>query len=203
MAALMPSAGAIFEIHPPFLRPLVACRMRLSMRVAAQALTGRKPMVRAFMIAAASAGVLTLSPTAFAQQKSQYGNADEAKAMLTKAVAAVKADKTKALDMFNKGESGFLDRDLYPFCFNAGDGKVVAIGNPNRKQDIGQDERTIKDSTGKAFGLEFFNAAQKPEGQITEVSYTFPKPGADATPVPKVGFMTRVGDLGCGVGYYK
>jgi hypothetical protein len=29
------------------------------------------------------------------------------------------------------------------------------------------------------------------------------EPGADATPVPKVGFMTRVGDLGCGVGYYK
>ena len=32
--------------------------------------------------------------------------------MLTKAVAAVKADKAKARDMFNKGEGGFLDRDL-------------------------------------------------------------------------------------------
>jgi hypothetical protein len=161
-------------------------------------------MVCKTLIAAASvAAVLTLSPLAFAQQPSQYGNANEAKAMLMKAVAAVKTDKTKALDMFNKGEGGFLDRDLYPFCFNAGDGKVVAIGNPNRKQDIGQDERTIKDSNGKAFGLEFYNAAQKPEGQITEVSYTFPKPGADKTPVPKVSFMTRVGDLGCGVGYYK
>ena len=28
--------------------------------------------------------------------------------MLMKAVAAVKADKAKALDMFNKGEGGFL-----------------------------------------------------------------------------------------------
>jgi hypothetical protein len=160
-------------------------------------------MIRTFMIATASAAILTLSSTAFAQQKSQYGNADEAKAMLVKAVAAVKADKTKALDLFNKGEGGFLDRDLYPFCFNAGDGTVVAIANPNAKQNIGKDERTIKDSTGKAFGLEFYNAAQKPEGQITEVSYTFPKPGAGSTPVPKVSFMTRVGDLGCGVGYYK
>jgi hypothetical protein len=70
----------------------------------AHVVTGRKPMVRIFMIAAASAAVLTLSPTAFAQQPSQLGTADEAKAMLAKAVSAVKADKTKALDMFAKGE---------------------------------------------------------------------------------------------------
>ena len=81
-------------------------------------------MIRTFMIAAASAAALTLSPTAFAQQT---GTAAEAKAMLVKAVAAVKADKTKALDMFNKGEGGFLDRDLYVFCHNVSDGKVVAV----------------------------------------------------------------------------
>ena len=34
------------------------------------------------------------------------GTADEAKAMLMKAVAAVKADKAKALDMFNKEKAG-------------------------------------------------------------------------------------------------
>ena len=31
----------------------------------------------------------------------------------------------------------------------------------------------------------------------------FPKPGADATPVAKVSFVTGLGDLRCGVGYYK
>jgi hypothetical protein len=41
-----------------------------------------------------------------------YGTADEAKAMLERAVAAVKEDKAKALDTFNKGEGGFKDRDL-------------------------------------------------------------------------------------------
>ena len=70
------------------------------------------------------------------------GTADEVKAMLMKAVAAVKADKAKALDMFNKGEGGFLDRDLYVFCDNLSDAKVVAIGNPNAKQLIGTDART-------------------------------------------------------------
>jgi hypothetical protein len=160
-------------------------------------------MIRTFMIAAASTAILAFSPMAFAQQPSKYGTADEAKAMLLKAVAAVKADKTKALDMFAKGEGGFLDRDLYPFCFNISDGKIFPFANPNGKQLCGQDQRNNKDSTGKAFGLEQYAAVQKPEGQITEVSYMFPKPGADATPASKVSFMTRVGDLGCGVGYYK
>ena len=48
-----------------------------------------------------------------------YGTAEEAKAMLKRAVAAVKEDKAKALDMFNKGEGGFKDRDLYVYCANA------------------------------------------------------------------------------------
>jgi len=157
-------------------------------------------MIRSFIVAAASAALLALSATAFA---ADHGTADEAKAMLTKAVAALKADKAKTLDMINKGEGGFLDRDLYVFCANASDGKTVALGNPNAKQLLGTDTRTLKDSTGKAFGQELYEAYQKPEGQITEVSYMFVRPGPDKTPAQKVSFATRVGDLGCGVGYYK
>jgi Single Cache domain 2 len=158
-------------------------------------------MFRTLTIAAASAAVLMFAPAAFAQQTG--GTADEAKAMLMKAVAAVKADKAKALDMFNKGEGGFIDRDLYVFCGNVSDGKNVALGNPNAKQLIGVDARTLKDATGKPFGADLYAAYQKPEGEITEVNYVFPRPGADKTPVPKVSLVTRVGDVGCGVGYYK
>jgi hypothetical protein len=158
-------------------------------------------MLRTSIIAAVSAAVLMFSPTAFAQQAG--GTADEAKAMLMKAVAAVKADKAKALDMFNKGEGGFLDRDLYVFCENVSDGITVAMGNPNEKQLIGQDGRARKDSTGKAYGLELYAAGQKPEGQITEVNYMREKPGPNKTPVPKVSFVERAGDIFCGVGYYK
>ena len=85
-------------------------------------------MFRTLTIAAASAAVLALSPIAFAQQTG--GTADEAKAMLMKAVAAVKADKAKALDMFNKGEGGFLDRDLYVFCGNVSDGRPLRLATP-------------------------------------------------------------------------
>ena len=168
---------------------------------AAHVLTGRKSIIRSFIVAAASAAVLALSATAFA---ADHGTADEAKAMLMKAVAALKADKAKTLDLIDKGEGGFLDRDLYVFCANASDGKTVAIGNPNaRAQTMGVDARTLKDVNGKAFGQELYDAYQKPEGQITEVSYMWVRPGPDKTQVQKVSFATRVGDLGCGVGYYK
>jgi hypothetical protein len=154
------------------------------------------------MIAAATAAVIALSTSAFAQQTG--GTAEEAKAMLTKAVAAVKADKAKALDMFNKGEGGFFDRDLYVFCNNLSDGKLIAVGSNNAKQNLGLDTRTLKDSIGKSFGVELLAGMQKPVGQITEVSYMFPRPGTDKTPVQKVSVVTRASDdLGCGVGYYK
>ena len=158
-------------------------------------------MVRTCMIAAAFAAVLVASPTAFAA--GQFGTADDAKAMLLKTAAAVKADKTRTLDLINKGEGGFLDRDIYPFCFDLGDGKILAVASNNAKQFLGTDIRALKDGTGRVYGPELHAAAQKPEGQITEVSYMFPRPGADKTPVQKVSFVTKAGELGCGVGYYK
>ena len=140
---------------------------------------------------------LTLSTTAIAQQ-AQFGTAAEAKAMLERAVAAVKADKAQALAMFNKGEGGFKDRDLQPFCFNVSDGKITAATVPNV---LGTDIRALKDKNGKEFGQEIYQAAS--EGKITEVSYMFPRPGTDPTLFQKVSFITGVGDQGCGVGYFK
>jgi hypothetical protein len=159
-------------------------------------------MIRTFMIAVASAAVLTISPTVFGQQP-DHATAEQAKAMLLKAEAAVKADKTKALEMFNAGEGGFRDGDLYVFCANISDAKIVAQGNPNAKQQLGQDQRSLKDSTGRNFGRELYAAGKRPEGQITKVSYMFARPGPDTTPVAKVSLVTRASDLVCGVGYYK
>ena len=159
-------------------------------------------MVRKFVIAAASAAVLAVSPAAFAEQTG--GTADEAKAMLMKAIAAVRADEAKALDMFNTGEGGFRDRDLYVFCVNANNGTIVATGNPKLKQALGTNMRAAQNSRGEPFGAEIYAAIQKPEGQITEVSYMATKPDGDETPVAKVTFVARAdNDLGCGVGYYK
>jgi signal transduction histidine kinase len=153
-------------------------------------------MIRVSIVAAATAAVLALSPAAYAQQ-AKYGTAAEARAMLEKAVAAVKADKAKALAMFNKGEGGFKDRDLQPFCFNKGDGELVASTVPSL---LGTDVRTLKDKTGKVFGEDVYKAGV--DGKITDVRYLFPRPG-ETEPTQKISFVTGVGDLGCGVGYYQ
>ena len=68
---------------------------------------------------------------------------------------------------------------------------------------LGARGAAAQDATGKVYGPELHAAAQKTEGQITEVSYMFPRPGADKTPVPKVSFVTKAGEVGCGVGHYK
>ena len=108
------------------------------------------------MIAVAPAAVIALSPAAFAQQTG--GTADEAKAMLMKAIAAVRADEAKALDMFNKGEGGFRDRDLYVFCVSTSDGTIVATGNPKLKEALGTDMRAAQNSAGEPFGAQIYAA---------------------------------------------
>jgi hypothetical protein len=159
-------------------------------------IAGGMSMFRKFVISTLGAMAVVFSTTAFAQ-----GTAADAKAMLEKTVAAIKADKAKTLDQINKGEGGFLVGDLYPFCFNLSDGLLVAVGNPNVKGLLGKDARTFKDPTGDVYGPRLYDAAK--EGQVNEVSYMSPKAGADKAWVPKASFATAVAGLGCGVGYYK
>ena len=149
-------------------------------------------MLRKLMIAAITSAALSI----VAVGQGQFGTAAEAKAMLEKAVTAVKADKAKALDQMQKGEGGFKDRDLYAFCANASDGIITA--HPALK---GKNIREIKDKDGKALGEEMMKVAT--ESKVNEVSYMWPRPGADTTPVQKVSYVTKAGDQLCGVGYYK
>jgi cytochrome c len=130
----------------------------------------------------------------------QSGTAAEAKAMLDRAVAAVRADKATALGKFNdKNNKQFHDRDLYVFCYNMSDGKLTADADP---AVMGIDIRTLK-FKDDPFGQRQYDANKAaPEGSVIIEDYDFPKPGT-SEPVPKESFMTRVGDQGCGVGYYK
>ena len=126
------------------------------------------------------------------------GNAVEAKAMLEKAVAALKANEADALARFPKTDGGFRDRDLYVYCFNVTDGKFTAHVNP---QLMGTDVRALKDAKdGAPLGQKIFESVK--EGSFATVAYNFPKPGGTEA-VPKEAYVTRVGNQGCGVGYYK
>ena len=151
-------------------------------------------MLRNLAFVVAHAAVLVLF-TATSVPSAQFGTEEEAKVMLEKAVAAVKEDKAKALDTFNKGEGGFKDRDLYVFCANASDGVLTA--HPYLKGEHLQD---IKGKKGFPLGQEIMRTAT--EGKISEVTYFWPRPGSDK-PLEKHTFFTRVGDQDCGVGYYK
>ena len=135
--------------------------------------------------------LLVVSTTIWA---ADFGTAEEAKAMLERALAAVKEDKAKALDMFNKGEGGFKDRDLYVFCGNASDGIVTA--HPYLDKQL----RDIKGKYGVPFGETIMQNAT--EGTITETTYRWPWPNADEL-FEKTTFYKKAGDQICGVGYYK
>ena len=120
--------------------------------------------------------------------------------MLDRAVVVLKADKATALSAFNdKSNKQFHDRDLYVFCQDISDGKFTAHPNPAL---MGTDGRALK-FRDDAIGQRVFDALQRTaEGSVATVEYNFPKPGT-TEPVPKESYMTRGGDQGCGVGYYK
>ncbi len=127
----------------------------------------------------------------------QGGTADEAKAMLERAVAAVKADEPAALKGFTADADGFKDRDLYVFCFGP-DGKVSAHGAIPAQ--VGQNAHAITDKAGKKIGEAIYAAAV--EGKFNVVEYVWPRPGQTEA-VPKASYVTKVADQVCGVGYYK
>ncbi len=123
-----------------------------------------------------------------------FGTAAEAKAMLERAVAALKANQAEALANFTKGEGGFKDRDLYPFC-GGPDGNFTA-----HPKLVGKSLKELKDKAGKALGQEIYATATA--DAISEVSYMWPRT-AGSEPVQKISYVTKVGDQVCAVGYYK
>ncbi|MCU0971748.1 MAG: cache domain-containing protein [Gammaproteobacteria bacterium] len=138
--------------------------------------------------------LLSAALLATAAWAGDFGTPAEAKAMLEKAVAAVKTDKAKALEQFTKGEGGFKDRDLYPYCGGA-DGLFTA-----HPKLVGQSLKELKDKTGAAFGADIYAKAK--DGAIAEVPYMWPRPN-ETEPVQKIAYVTKVGDQVCAVGYYK
>ena len=145
-------------------------------------------------VAAAGVALLLLSGgSALAEGKAA---AADAKAMLERAVAAVKANEDTALAAFSRGSDGFKNRDLYVFCAR-NDGKVDAHIDPAQ---IGRNIKDLFDVDGVAFGQEMMAVAT--DGEIKAVSYMWPEPGSHV-PTAKISFVTRVADQMCGVGYYK
>jgi signal transduction histidine kinase len=124
------------------------------------------------------------------------GTPEEAKAMLDKAVKAVQADEAKAIAAFNDPKGGYVDRDLYVFCFDK-DGKITAHGAD--KTMVGTDAKTLKDPDGKAIGTEMLALTSKGGGSL---EYKWKSPATNQVGT-KVSFLKTAGKQTCGVGAYK
>ena len=140
--------------------------------------------------------ILTLSTIALllvgmakASKATQNGTVDEAKALLNRVVAALKDNKTKALQDFNTGNDGFKDHDLYVLCANASDGIITASPNSNGMSlnDFPPGQNVMKTAT---------------ESEVRETTYWWPRPDS-IKPLKKHTFYTKVGDQICGAGYWE
>jgi cytochrome c len=147
---------------------------------------------------ASAFATLSLMLSATLAGAEQFGTAEQARAMLDRAVAALKSDQATALrEISNANNKQFHDRDLYVSCFDASDGKFTAFPSPGM---IGIDVRTFK-LGDDPIGQRAFDAIQgAPEGTVATMDYNFPKSGK---PALKQSLETRIGNQGCGVAYYK
>jgi cytochrome c len=141
---------------------------------------------------------LSLAMSANLASAEQFGSAEEAKAMLDRAVTALKSDETVALHAFSDpNNKQFHDRDLYVSCFNTSDGKFTAFPGPGM---IGIDVRTFRLGDDPIGQRAFDAILATPEGAVATMDYNFPKSGK---PAVKQSLETRIGNQGCGVAYYK
>lgn len=138
---------------------------------------------------------LTFSATAFAGDK---GTADEAVAMVKKAVAYVKAHgKEKAFAEVDNPNGQFKDRDLYIFVVDF-NGVVLAHGaNPKL---IGKNLTDLKDVDGKYFVKTYVDLAQTQGKGWTDFKWVNPVSKAIE---PKSAYVEKVDGYLMGCGIYK
>jgi signal transduction histidine kinase len=126
------------------------------------------------------------------------GTADEATAMVKKAVVYLKAngrDKTLAEVSNSKGQ--FVDRDLYISVYDM-NGKVLAHG-ANAKL-IDKDVSALKDADGKEFIKDIL--AQAKSGGKGKSDYKWPNPTSKEIQAKTV-YFEKADDMVISSGYYR
>ncbi len=153
----------------------------------------RRFFFRSLVIAA-----VALMP-AFARADAAHGTADEAKAMVDRAVALIKHDGAdKAFAAINDPASkDFHDRDLYVFVRSM-DGNTVAHGA--NKGMIGHTSLDLKDADGKLYNKEMIDLANSKGSGWVDYRWVNP---VDKKIEPKSSFVEKVGDFVVGAGFYK
>ena len=131
----------------------------------------------------------------------EFGTSAQAKAMIQRAIEALQANEGDAIKAFSdKNNDQFHVLDLYVFCINLADGKFTSqldrslVGTSAEGLRLGQDQ----------YGKRLLSTLREaPQGKVISVAYNALRPGTKSGAVPKVSFVARVGNQGCGVGYYR
>lgn len=128
----------------------------------------------------------------------EHGTAQEAEAMVKKAIAYIKTKGPEtAYAEFNNPKGSFIDRDLYIFVIDM-NGKDLAHG-ANIKL-LGKDFRALRDVDDKTFIVEILNIAKsKGKGWV---DYKWPNPSTKEIEM-KSTYFEKAGDVVVACGIYK
>lgn len=128
----------------------------------------------------------------------QAATPDEAKTMSQKAAAYIKeVGAEKAFADFSRPDGGFVNGELYVFCYDHDGNNKAHGGNPSF---VGKNLLHVKDPDGN-----------EPNAMIVDtgfgqgegwVSFKWPNPMSKKIEA-KSAYVIRTGDVVCGVGYYK
>jgi len=147
------------------------------------------------IVAAAAAslvGALTIATSAHA------ATAEDAKSFAERAAAHIKqVGEEKAFADFSNKEGGYVQGELYVFCYDH-DGVNKAHGaNP---AFVGKNLLHIKDPDGKEANAEIVKTGfEKGQGWV---DFKWPNPATKKIQ-QKSAYVIRTNDVVCGVGYYK
>lgn len=125
------------------------------------------------------------------------GTADEAVALVKKAVAQIKSvGKEKAFASFSDPAGGFQSKDLYVFVQDL-KGMTLVHKNPGL---VGKDITVLKDADGNAFGATMTKLANEKGSGWVDYKWVN---GMTKKVEPKSSYIERVDDVYVGAGIYK
>jgi signal transduction histidine kinase len=156
-------------------------------------------MRHSLQLAAALAVVLAAPALAAPPaKKGEFGTAEEAKALVAKAIAHIKkAGPEKAYQDFTSKDPAFVDRDLYVIVYDV-TGRVLAHGqNPKM---VGKDNLDMRDADGKPYIRERIETAKTQPAAWQEYKWTDP---LTRKLLMKATYTQRLNDTLVSVGIYK
>ena len=126
-----------------------------------------------------------------------FATAEEAEAIVSKAVKAIKADKVAALKEIDGKDKKWVSKDLYPVVYGM-DGKCLSHGQ-NPKQ-VGKDLIDLADADGKEFVKQRVQLASS-KGKFWQ-DYKFTDPVTKKV-LPKAAYCEKTSDMIVCAGIYK